>query len=104
MFATERRLRPRRFARTIGPMARWPFTFLAATCIALGATSLGFAQAEQYTLDSLDRWKKVADIDPNQVNKIVVEAGGYAKMETEIPAGQLKDTYNFLLQAEAKPN
>jgi len=64
MFATERRLRPRRFARTIGPMPRRPFTFLAATCIALGATSLGFAQAEQYTLDSLDRWKKVADIDP----------------------------------------
>jgi hypothetical protein len=53
---------------------------------------------------SSKRAVKVADIDPNQVNKIVVEAGGYAKMETEIPAGQLKDTYNFLLQAEAKPN
>ena len=46
--------------------------------------------------------KSLDDLDPQKTNKIVVEAGGYAKMETEIPAGQLKDSYNFLLQQEPK--
>jgi hypothetical protein len=42
---------------------------------------------------------KVANLDPNKVNKIVVEAGGYAKIENEIPAGSLKGSYNFILQS-----
>jgi hypothetical protein len=43
---------------------------------------------------------KIANVDPNAAHKIVVEAGGYAKFENEIPAGQLKESYNFILQAQ----
>ncbi|MFO0726994.1 MAG: PEGA domain-containing protein [Myxococcota bacterium] len=43
---------------------------------------------------------KVANIDPQKAHKIVVEVGGYAKIENEIPAGQLKDSYNFILQPD----
>ncbi len=41
---------------------------------------------------------KVANLDPNKPNKFVIEAGGYAKIENEVPAGSLKGSYNFILQ------
>lgn len=44
---------------------------------------------------------KVANIDPKKPHKILIEAGGYLKVEQEINAEQLKDTYNYLLQEDA---
>jgi hypothetical protein len=43
---------------------------------------------------------KLANIDPKKAHKLIVEAGGYTKIEQEITAGALKDSYNFVLQAE----
>jgi hypothetical protein len=43
---------------------------------------------------------KVANINPKEAHKLLIEAGGYSRIEQEIPAGQLKDAYNFVLQAE----
>lgn len=43
---------------------------------------------------------KVANIDPHKPHQIVIEVGGYAKIENEIPAGQLKESYNFILQPD----
>jgi len=53
----------------IGPLARWTSTFspaslCAAVLVAVAAATSAHAQTEKYELDSLDRWKKVADIDP----------------------------------------
>ncbi len=45
-------------------MARMPSTFFAAAFLALCVSASAFAQAEKYTLDALDRWQKVADVDP----------------------------------------
>ncbi len=60
-------LRQEWFARTIGPMLRSTSTFLAAALAMLtalfGATP-ALAQAEKYELDALDRWQKVAVVDP----------------------------------------
>lgn len=48
---------------------------------------------------------KIPNLDPNQPHKIVVEAGGYVKIEQEVTAGQLKGGYSFVLQQDpnAKP-
>jgi len=43
---------------------------------------------------------RIANLDPQKANKIVIEAGGYAKIDNDIPAGQLKGSYNFILQPE----
>lgn len=45
-------------------MVRRPLRPLAATCLALAICAGAVAQSETYTLDSLDRWKKVAETDP----------------------------------------
>jgi hypothetical protein len=42
----------------------------------------------------------IANIDPNQAHKITIEAGGYVKIEQDVPAGQLKKNYNFILQQD----
>jgi hypothetical protein len=42
----------------------------------------------------------IANLDPKRAHKIVIEAGGYVKQEHEISAGQLKERYNFVLQAD----
>lgn len=41
---------------------------------------------------------KIPNVDPAQPHKIVIEAGGYAKIENDIGKGQLKESYNFILQ------
>lgn len=46
------------------------------------------------------RTVKVPNIDPKKPHKIVIEAGGYQKVEQEIQPDQLKDTYNYLLQED----
>jgi len=38
---------------------------LIAALAALSAATLCFAQSERFVLDALDRWKKVADVDPS---------------------------------------
>lgn len=43
---------------------------------------------------------KVANIDPNKPHKISVEAGGYVKVAQDIPAGNLKSEYSFVLQKD----
>lgn len=43
---------------------------------------------------------KVPNLDPKVPHKLVIEAGGYLKIEREIPAGELKDTYNLILQED----
>jgi PEGA domain-containing protein len=44
----------------------------------------------------------IANVDPNSAHKITIEAGGYIKIDQDIPAGQLKKTYNFFLQQDEK--
>lgn len=44
-------------------MSRRSLSVLAAALTLLGASS-AHAQAEKYSLDALDRWQKVADVDP----------------------------------------
>lgn len=60
--------------------------------------------AAQITVDGVvyggKRNLKIADVDPNANHKIVVEAGGYVKVEQDITAGQLKGTYAFALQQD----
>ncbi len=48
------------------------------------------------------RTLKVPNVDPNQPHKISVEAGGYVKIEQDIPVGKLKPDYSFVLQKEDK--
>ena len=45
---------------------------------------------------------KLANIDPKVEHKLLIEAGGYTKIEQAIPAGQLKNDYNFVLQRDEK--
>jgi hypothetical protein len=52
------------------------------------------------TVHAGKRTLKVPNIDPNRPHRIVVEAGGYVKIEQDIPVGQLKTDYNFVLQKE----
>lgn len=42
----------------------------------------------------------VPNLDPKKPHKIIVEAGGYVKVEQEIPADQLKGTYTFVMQRD----
>ena len=50
------------------------------------------------TVHAGKRTLKVPNVDPNRPHRIVVEAGGYVKIEQDIPVGQLKTDYNFVLQ------
>ena len=54
------------------------------------------------TVHAGKRTLKLPNIDPNKPHKIMVEAGGYVKIEQDIPVGQLKQEYNFALQKEEK--
>ncbi len=42
----------------------------------------------------------IANVDPKAPNKLVIEAGGYQKIEQDIPPGSLKESYTFVLQKE----
>ncbi|MCK6551363.1 PEGA domain-containing protein [Myxococcota bacterium] len=52
------------------------------------------------TVYTAKRLVNVANVDPQQPHKLVIEAGGYVKIEQDIPAGQLKKAYNFILQKD----
>jgi hypothetical protein len=52
------------------------------------------------TVYTAKRLVNVANVDPTQPHKLVIEAGGYLKIEQEIAAGQLKKAYNFILQQD----
>ncbi|MBI4815933.1 MAG: PEGA domain-containing protein [Deltaproteobacteria bacterium] len=45
----------------------------------------------------------MANIDPTQRHVLSVSAGGYKKIDLEIPPSELKETYNFQLQKEEEP-
>ena len=49
------------------------------------------------------RTLKIANLDPNAPHKIMIEAGGYVKIEQEIPPGQLSASYSFVLQRDQDP-
>jgi hypothetical protein len=57
------------------------------------------------TVYSAKRSLSLPNLDPNSAHKITIEAGGYIKVDQDIPAGQLKKNYNFFLQQDenAKP-
>lgn len=42
----------------------------------------------------------LANVDPKKPHKISIEAGGYVKVEQEIPANELKPTYTFVMQQD----
>lgn len=47
---------------------------------------------------------KIANLDPKTSHKITIEAGGYVKIEQDIPPEALKSSYSFVLQRdETKP-
>jgi hypothetical protein len=48
------------------------------------------------------RTVNVANMDPNAPHKISIEAGGYLKIDQDVPASQLKKSYNFFLQQDEK--
>jgi hypothetical protein len=52
------------------------------------------------TVHAGKRSLKVPNVDPNKPHRILVEAGGYVKIEQDIAVGQLKTDYNFVLQKE----
>lgn len=60
--------------------------------------------ASNITLDgtvySSKRTLNIPNLDPNVPHKITIEAGGYVKVDQEIPAGQLKKNYTFFLQQD----
>lgn len=43
---------------------------------------------------------KKANVDPKAPHKITVEAGGYVKISQDIPAGELRREYSFVLQKD----
>jgi hypothetical protein len=43
---------------------------------------------------------KVPNLDAKVPHKLVIEAGGYLKIEREIPANELKESYNLILQED----
>jgi hypothetical protein len=51
---------------------------------------------------SATRILKIPNLDPAQPHRITVEAGGYVKVDQEIPAGALKPTYTFSLQSDGQ--
>lgn len=61
--------------------------------VAAKITVDGEAHASKRTL-------RVANLDPKAAHTFVVEAAGYKKLERKISAGELKDSYNFPLQAD----
>jgi hypothetical protein len=52
------------------------------------------------TVHAGKRSLKVPNVDPNGSHKLIIEAGGYVKIEQDIPPGSLKADYNFVLQKE----
>jgi hypothetical protein len=66
---------------------------IAVQPVAANITVDGNVNAAKRTLN-------LKDMDPNQPHKISIEAGGYLKIDQDIPAGQLKKTYNFFLQQD----
>lgn len=46
------------------------------------------------------RTLKIANLDPKAAHKITIEAGGYVKIEQDIPPNQLKSSYSFVLQRD----
>jgi hypothetical protein len=52
------------------------------------------------TIHSSKKTVRVANIDPKAPHKLLIEAGGYSKIELDIAASQLKESYNFVLQPE----
>lgn len=52
------------------------------------------------TTYSAKKTVKLANIDPKQGHKLAIEAGGYAKIEMDIAAGQVKESYSFILQPD----
>ena len=44
---------------------------------------------------------KLGNVDPKVPHRIVVEAGGYVKIEQDIAASELKASYTFTLQRDA---
>lgn len=43
---------------------------------------------------------KVANLDPSRAHTIVVEAPGYKRIEKRVAEGELKESYNFVLQTD----
>ena len=43
---------------------------------------------------------KLANLDPRRAHKIIVEAGGYVKIEQNIEPGRLKPIYRFVLEKD----
>ena len=41
---------------------------------------------------------RIATLDPKRAHTVVIEAGGFKKIEQEVKAGQLRDEYNFILE------
>lgn len=46
------------------------------------------------------RTLKIPNLDPKTAHKITIEAGGYVKIEQDIPPEQLKSSYSFVLQRD----
>jgi hypothetical protein len=47
---------------------------------------------------SSKRGVRVPNLDPRKAHTVVIEAGGFKKIEQEVKAGQLRDEYNFILE------
>ena len=43
---------------------------------------------------------KLANLDPRRAHKIIVEAGGYVKIEQNVEPGRLKPVYRFVLEKD----
>jgi hypothetical protein len=44
---------------------------------------------------------RIPNLDPKKAHTVVIEAGGFKKIEQEVKAGQLRDEYNFILERVA---